>query len=151
MVKLTVGQQAVVDQAIAILNNMIEDRGLPISSPSTVRDYIRLKMERLEREVFAVLFLDSQHRVIKYEEIFTGTLDGSLVEPREVIKRCLELGSKSILIYHNHPSGCPRPSRADRFITKKIQNAANLFDITVLDHIVVGAGEMVSFADLEWL
>ena len=103
------------------------------------------------REAFYVLFLDNQHRVIKGEVLFEGTIDSASVYPREVVKRALDHNAAALILAHNHPSGAAEPSQADRRITRRIGDALALVDIRVLDHFVVGDGEVVSFAERGWI
>jgi DNA repair protein RadC len=122
-------------------------RGDVLDSPQATRDLLVLKMRHLSHEVFACLFLDNQHQVIHYEEMFRGTLDGASVYPREVVKRALELDAKALIFAHNHPSGVAEPSQADRDLTHRLKNALGLVEIRVLDHFIVGDGEPLSFAE----
>ena len=118
-----------------------------LSSPQAVRDYLRVALARLEHEVFMALFLDAQHRVIAAEELFRGTLTQTSVYPREVVKRALAHNAAAVILAHNHPSGVAEPSQADELITGRLREALALVDIRVLDHIVVGDGACVSFAE----
>ncbi|QJQ94583.1 MULTISPECIES: DNA repair protein RadC [Halomonadaceae] len=127
------------------------ERGGALTSPGLVRAYFASQLRHLGHEEFAALFLDSQHRVIRYESLFRGTLDSASVYPREVARRALELGAGAIIFAHNHPSGVAEPSDADRRITERLRTALDLFGIRVLDHFVVGDGEVVSFAERGWL
>ena len=122
-------------------------RGNVLDSPQVTRDLLKLRMRHLSYEVFACLFLDNQHQVIGFEEMFRGTLDSASVYPREVIKRALELQAKALIFAHNHPSGITEPSQADRDLTDRLSRALALVDIRVLDHFVVGDGEPFSFAE----
>jgi DNA repair protein RadC len=122
-------------------------RGHALQNPQATRDYLSLKLRHLSHEVFACLFLDNQHQVICFEEMFRGTLDGASVYPREVVKRALELDAKALIFAHNHPSGVAEPSQADLNLTEKLQQALQLMDIRVLDHFIVGDAEPVSFAE----
>lgn len=122
-------------------------RGNVLDSPQATRDYLSLKLSHLSHEVFACLFLDNQHQMIQFEEMFRGTLDGASVYPREVVKRALELDAKALIFAHNHPSGIAEPSLSDRTLTEKLQEALQLVEIRVLDHFIVGDGEPVSFAE----
>ncbi|MBT4160425.1 MAG: DNA repair protein RadC [Gammaproteobacteria bacterium] len=124
------------------------ERGESISDPSITRQFLQLKLRHCAREIFACLFLDNQHRLIRYEEMFYGTIDGASVHPREVIRRALELNAAAIIFAHNHPSGVAEPSHADKRITERLSSALALVDIRVLDHLVVGDTEVVSFAEL---
>ena len=118
-----------------------------IENPTQTCSYLGARMQDLEREVFACLFLDSRNRVIRYEELFFGTIDSAHVHPREVVKRALELNAAAVILAHNHPSGETRPSRADHEITQQLQQTLALVDIRVLDHIIVGRGKTTSFAN----
>lgn len=122
-------------------------RGEKFTSPQATKDYLQMKLAGLEHEVFAVLFLDNQHRLIAYREMFRGTLDSASVHPREVVKEALALNAGAIIMAHNHPSGHPEPSAADRQITKRLQEALALVDVRILDHLVVGGFTSVSFAE----
>lgn len=117
------------------------------SSPAQVKDYLGLRLGGREREVFAVLFLDAQHRLLELEELFHGTLTQTSVYPREVVKRALALNAAAVVLAHNHPSGVAEPSRADEMLTQTLRQALALVDIRVLDHIVVGQGQTVSMAE----
>lgn len=116
-------------------------------SPGKVKDYLRLQLAERDHEVFAVLFLDAQSRLIRLEEMFRGTLTQTSVYPREVLKRALEVNAASVILTHNHPSGVAEPSRADEFLTQTLKSALALVDVRVLDHLVVGRGEVMSFAE----
>ncbi|PSJ42782.1 hypothetical protein C7I36_08940 [Zobellella taiwanensis] len=122
-----------------------------LTSPELTRQYLQARLRDAPREVFALLLLDNQHRVIKFHELFFGTLDAAAVYPREIVALALKLGAAAVILVHNHPSGVAEPSRADRMITERIQAALGLLDIRVLDHLVVGDGETVSFAERGWL
>lgn len=115
-----------------------------------VKEYLALKLGAHEREVFAVMFLDSQHRLISFEEMFFGTIDAASVYPREVLKMALSHNAAAVIFAHNHPSGVPEPSQADKRITERLVEALKLVDIRVLDHIVVGES-CVSFAEKGWI
>jgi DNA repair protein RadC len=123
------------------------DRGEPITSPTESADYLVSQLASLEHEVFSILFLDNRHRVISFDQMFTGTIDGASVHPREVVKRALQHNAAAVLLAHNHPSGVPEPSRADIALTRRLTDALALIDVRVLDHIVVGGVETVSFAE----
>ena len=116
-------------------------------NPTAVKQFAALAIGALGFEVFAVLFLDNQHRLLKHEEMFRGTLTHTSVYPREVVRRALELNSAAVIFAHNHPSGTAEPSRADEFLTQSLKSALQLVDVRVLDHLVVGRGEVVSFAE----
>lgn len=114
-------------------------RGMSFTSPDTSKNFLQAKLVGQEREIFAVLFLDTKHRLLAYEEMFFGTIDGSEVHPRVVMKRALEVNAAAMIISHNHPSGDPSPSAADRALTKRLKETANLLDIRVLDHVIIGS------------
>ena len=116
-------------------------------SPARVKDYASLQLGGRPHEVFAVMFLDAQSRLIRLEEMFRGTLTQTSVYPREVVKRALELGAAAVILAHNHPSGAAEPSRADEFLTQTLKSALALVDVRVLDHLVVGQGAVISFAE----
>lgn len=119
-----------------------------LTSPAATRRYLQSKLRHLPYEVFACLFLDNRHRVICFEELFRGTIDGASVYPREVVKRALEHNAAALILAHNHPSGVAEPSQADRQITAHLKQSLALVDIRVIDHIVVGEGKPVSLAEL---
>ncbi|WP_421885910.1 RadC family protein [Methylibium sp.] len=116
-------------------------------SPQTVKDYLQLQLGSKPHEVFAVLFLDTQHRLLAFEELFRGTLNQASVYPREVVKRALALNAAAAILAHNHPSGVAEPSRADEALTQALKAALALVDVRVLDHFVVARGSVVSFAE----
>ena len=116
-------------------------------APTKVKDFLRLQLGSRDHEVFAVLFLDAQNRLVRLEEMFRGTLTQTSVYPREVVKRALELGAAAVILAHNHPSGAAEPSRADEYLTTTLKSALALVDVRVLDHLVVGQGEVASFAE----
>ncbi|MBC6413735.1 MAG: DNA repair protein RadC [Chromatiales bacterium] len=117
-----------------------------VASPDRARKYLTLKMRNYSYEVFACLFLDNQHRVIAFEELFRGTIDGASVHPREVVKRTLHHNAAAVILVHNHPSGSSEPSHADRHITEELKNALALIDVRILDHFVVGE-KVTSFTE----
>jgi DNA repair protein RadC len=118
-----------------------------MSSPSLTRRFLLHHLGNQAREIFCCLFLDNQHRVLRCEDLFMGTLDGAAVYPREVAVRALQYRAAAVILAHNHPSGVPEPSGADRRITERLVAALALLDIRVLDHIIVGCGETLSFAE----
>lgn len=109
-----------------------------IESPQSARDYVKLRLAEQEREVFACMWLDNRHRVIQWDELFYGTIDGASVHPREVVKQALKVNAAAVILVHNHPSGVSEPSRADEQITHRLKDALALVDIRVLDHLIVG-------------
>ena len=122
-----------------------------LTNPELTRQFLQSRLRDQEREIFALLLLDNQHRVIEFNELFFGTVDAAAVYPREIVTLVLKRGAAAVILVHNHPSGVAEPSRADRMITERIQAALGLLDIRVLDHLVVGDGETVSFAERGWL
>ncbi|MFG6449672.1 DNA repair protein RadC [Roseateles sp. BYS180W] len=116
-------------------------------SPQTVQHYLQLHLDALDHEVFAVMFLDAQHRLIAMEPMFRGTLTQTSVYPREVVKRALALSAAAVILAHNHPSGVAEPSRADEALTQALRQALALVDVRVLDHFVVGSGVVTSMAE----
>jgi len=142
-------EDEIVAEALEILERRLRGRntGEVIDSPETVRQFLKLRLAPREQEVFCCLFLDNRHRVIAFEEMFRGTIDAASVYPREIVKRALALNAAALVLAHNHPSGVAEPSRADRMITDRIREALGLVDIRLLDHLVVGEGEPVSFAE----
>ena len=121
--------------------------GPVFDTPERVKDYLRMTLGALEHEVFAVLFLDTRHRLIEYRELFRGTLAQTSVYPRDVVKHALGCHAAAVVLAHNHPSGLAEPSRADEFLTQTLKSALQLVDVRVLDHLVVGHGAVVSFAE----
>lgn len=137
---------AVVEMARRSLSQQLS--AAPVfESPKGVKQYVQLQLGGLPHEVFAVLFLDSQHRLIKLDEMFRGTLNQTSVYPREVVRRAMALNAGAVILAHNHPSGLAEPSRADEFLTQTLKAALALVDVRVLDHLVVGRGVVVSFAE----
>jgi len=114
--------------------------------PSACADYLRSRIGAHPYEVFACLFLDQRHRVIAFEELFRGSIDGASVHPREVVRRCLAHNAAAVILAHNHPSGVAEPSQADRDITAELKRALALIDVRVLDHFIVGSGAPTSLA-----
>ena len=122
-------------------------RGTSMSSPKVVRDYLSLKLGTLEHETFCVMLLDSRHRLIEFVELFRGTIDGSSVYPREVVKLALAKNAAAVVCAHPHPSGVAEPSHADEMITRRLREALGLVDIRLLDHLIVAGGVVVSMAE----
>ncbi len=122
-------------------------RGDALNSPGVVREYLKLMMSGLEHEVFSVIFLDAQHRVIATDEMFRGTLTQTSVYPREVVKAALRHNAAALIFCHNHPSGVPEPSQSDRLLTDALKQALSLVDVRVLDHIIVAGNQTLSFAE----
>jgi DNA repair protein RadC len=118
-----------------------------LSNPAACADYLRARIAAYPYEVFACLFLDNRHRVIAFEELFRGSIDGASVHPREVVRRCLAHNAAAVIFAHNHPSGVAEPSQADRDITAELQRALALIQVRVLDHFIVGSGKPLSLAE----
>lgn len=123
-------------------------RGEALTDPGLAGDYLTRRLRALPYEVFACLFLDTRHRVIAFEELFRGTLDGAEVHPREVVQRCLAHHAAAVILGHNHPSGCTEPSAADRAVTARLRQALSLVEVRLLDHFIVGEGPACSMARL---
>ncbi|HGW5374948.1 TPA: DNA repair protein RadC [Pseudomonas aeruginosa] len=138
--------EQVIDAARVVIGQMFK-RGTKLTSPKIVQTYLRTKLATLEHEVFAVLFLDAQLRLIEYAELFRGTISQSTVYPREVVKETLRRNAAAVILAHNHPSGIAEPSMADRAITARLRNALDLVDVRVLDHIIVAGKNTLSFAN----
>ena len=138
---------AVLELARRALAEELKEKAL-FTTPQAVRDYLQLQLGSRPHEIFAVLFLDSQHRLIALEELFRGTLTQTSVYPREVVIRALALNAASVVLAHNHPSGAARPSRADEVLTQTLKSALALVDVRVLDHFVVTSSQAVSMAEL---
>ncbi|MCG6975730.1 MAG: DNA repair protein RadC [Acidiferrobacterales bacterium] len=138
--------QAVLEMARRYLGESLE-RGQSLASPADTRNYLRALLRDRRNEAFCCLYLDTRHRVLSFEELFQGTVDGAAVYPREVVKKALGHNAAAVILVHNHPSGVAEPSRADEALTRRLQEALGLVDIRVLDHLVVGDGEIASFAE----
>ncbi len=138
--------QAVFELARRALQEQLQ-RSDVLNSPKSVRDYLGLLLKGRQQEVFLVLFLDTQHRVIAFEELFHGTLSQTSVYPREVVKRALAHNAAAVILAHNHPSGVAEPSQADQLLTTALKQALVMVDVSVLDHFVVAGGQILSFAE----
>lgn len=137
--------EEVIDAALSELQKRFS-KGQPLSSPQDAERFLQLKLGRLEHEVFAILWLDNRHRLLAFEEMFRGTIDGASVHPREVVKSALRHNSAACIFAHNHPSGDATPSQADRNITERLKTALSLIDVRTLDHVIV-AENAYSFAE----
>ncbi|MGL0820584.1 RadC family protein [Vibrio vulnificus] len=142
--------QAVLEMTQRYLAETLQ-RGDALTSPHQTKLYLSSMLRDRHREAFYVLFLDNQNRVIQDEVMFEGTIDAASVYPREVVKRALHHNAAALILAHNHPSGVAEPSQADKRITQRLKEALALVDIRVLDHFVVGDGEVVSFAERGWI
>ncbi|MFS6933761.1 RadC family protein [Klebsiella oxytoca] len=144
-------EQHIITQAIGLLERQLKTHTVAFTQPDAVRSYLRLRLERQEREVFMVMYLDNQNQLITSETVFSGTLNTVSVYPREIARQALTYNAAALILAHNHPSGKAEPSKADRHITDKVIAALSLIDVRVLDHIVIGHGEAVSFAERGWI
>lgn len=142
--------QAVLEMSQRYLSEQLQ-RGDPLTSPDLVKRYLQIKLRDRHQEVFALLLLDNQHRVLQFCELFYGTIDAASVYPREIVRTVLKHNAAAVILCHNHPSGVAEPSNADRFITDRIISALKLIDVRVLDHMVIGDGHTASFAERGWL
>ena len=136
----------VIAQGLAILSRRMRAND-SLSSPNAVRDYLRMSLSGREHEVFVVVLLDAQHRVLHCEEMFRGTLTQTSVYPREVVKTALAANAASVIFAHNHPSGVNEPSQADELLTRELKAALALVDVKVLDHFVIAGTQSLSFAE----
>ena len=136
----------VLSQAWGVLADRVKP-GVTLSSPQDVKDYLRLEIGMLEHEVFCVVFLDAQLRIIELRQMFRGTVTQAAVYPREVVKECMALNAAAVILAHNHPSGAAEPSRADECLTQTLKSALQFVDVRVLDHLVVTTNDVVSFAE----
>lgn len=138
--------QAIFEMSRRALNEQLQQRDV-FQSPQQVRDYLKLKLGNLTREVFVVLFLDAQNRLHATEELFGGTLTQTSVYPREVVKRAIHHNAASVIFAHNHPSGVARQSQADERLTQQLKQALELIDVRVLDHFIIAGNDVLSFAE----
>ena len=120
--------------------------GVSIRSPSDTEAFLKARMGHLDHELFCCLFLDNRHRVLRFDELFRGTIDGTSVYPREVVKEALAVNAAAVILAHNHPSGVAEPSQADERITRRLKSALELVDIRLLDHLIIGDGRATSLA-----
>lgn len=142
----TTEQATVINLALDILTER-HSPGQALTNPTDTSKYLRIKLADYKNEVFCALFLDNRHRVLAFEELFFGTINGASVHPRVVVQRAMEINAGAVIFAHNHPSGISEPSHADRTLTIRLKDALDFVDVRVLDHIVVGTGETTSFAE----
>lgn len=142
--------QAVLEMARRHLAERLQRESV-LESPQAVRDYLKSRLRHEPHEVFGCLFLDSKHRVLAFEVLFQGSIDGASVYPRQVVKRALFHNAAAAILTHNHPSGVAEPSQADRVLTERLKAALALVEVRVLDHFIVGEGEPLSMAEYGWL
>ena len=141
-----VALQAALEIGRRYLNQSLRKQG-PLSSPEQASDFLTHQLRDRQQEVFAVIYLNSRHHVIDYQELFIGTLNGANVHPREVVKSVLKANASAVILAHNHPSGVAEPSIADTNVTQKLRKSLALIDVKLLDHLVIGDGEYVSMSD----
>ena len=149
--EMSPGEQRTIRRALNLLAKQLREPGVAFTSTHVTRDWLRLHLTGLEREVFIVLWLDNQNRLLAQETLFTGTINSTTVHPRELVKSAMKHNAASAVLAHNHPSQLAEPSQADRQITNRIKTALELVDVRVLDHMVVGGLDIVSFAERGWL
>ncbi|CNB79457.1 DNA repair protein RadC [Yersinia frederiksenii] len=149
--EMSPGEQRTIRRALNLLAKQLREPGIAFTSTHVTRDWLRLHLTGLEREVFIVLWLDNQNRLLAQETLFTGTINSTTVHPRELVKSAMKHNAASAVLSHNHPSQLAEPSQADRQITDTLVNALGLVDVRVLDHLVVGGLDIVSFAERGWL
>lgn len=140
----------IIERAIKIVQSRLKTPGMALTSPNLVREYLILRLAQFEEEHFSMILLDNKHRVIGFENMFRGTIDGASVYPREVVKTVLAHNAAAVILAHNHPSGNTEPSSADIALTKQLKDSLELIDVRVLDRIIVGGCSQtltVSFAE----
>lgn len=140
----------IVEAARQVIDQRVQ-RGASFKDPSVSRAYFHDKLAGLEREVFAVAFLDTRHRLIEFVELFHGTLDGAEVHPRELVKQALISSAAAVIVAHNHPSGDVEPSAADRAVTIRLKQALAIVDVRLLDHVIVGGSKSFAMAEHGWV
>ena len=143
-------EQALIDDAIYLIQSKLNTPGMALTSPALVRDYLILELAQFKEEHFALILLDNKHRVIGFKDIARGTIDSASVYPREVVKMALQFNAAAVILAHNHPSGDPEPSQADILLTRRLKEALELVGVRVLAHIIIGGCSQtltVSFAE----
>ncbi|EHG7549204.1 DNA repair protein RadC [Salmonella enterica] len=148
---LTPYAQQTIRRAINLLDKYLRQPGISFTSSAAARDWLRLQLAGQEREVFMVLYLDNQHRLLESETLFAGSVNHVQVHSREVVKSALRFNAAAVVLAHNHPSGDPEPSKADRQMTDRLKEVLELVDVKTLDHLVVGQDGIVSFAERDWI
>ena len=132
-------------------NNVRMEKEAPILTPAMTREFLQSQLTDVEREIFMVIFLDNRNRVLKHSHLFSGTLNHVEVHPREIVREAIKVNAAGVILAHNHPSGCAEPSRADKEMTERIIKCCQFMDIRVLDHLIIGRGEYLSFAEHGWI
>ena len=140
-------ERLILSKAARILEARVRAEAVPLNSPALVRQWLALQFSGLEREMFGVIFLDIQNRLIDFEVLFAGTLTQTSVFPREVVKAALARNAAAVLLVHNHPSGCAEPSHADEVLTQALKQALAMVDTKVLDHFIVAGSAVLSFTE----
>lgn len=140
-------EQETIDQAITIMDAKLKTEIMTCTNVLSIKNFLRLQMEQCQREHLGVLYLDTQLRLIEYRVVFSGAVNYCTVSPREIVKDALQLNATAIIMAHNHPSGESEPSRADVVSTKKTREALELFEIKLVDHFVVGKGQITSMVE----
>ncbi|UUR73837.1 RadC family protein [Enterobacter asburiae] len=148
---LSPSAQQTIREALILLACRLREPGAPFTSGDAARDWLRLQFATQEREIFTVLWLDNQHRLIAHDTLFLGTINNITIHPREVVKAGLKHNAAAAILAHNHPSGEAEPSNADRLITGRLKQILEMVDIRLLDHLVVGGMDIVSFSERGWL
>jgi len=144
-------EDALITEALQLLDQRHFQRGEVLITPADAAAYLKLQLAPYHHEVFALLCLDSRHRVLSFDILFTGSIDGASVYPRQVVIKALEHNAAAVIFSHNHPSGCSEPSGADRVLTTRLTEALALIEVRVLDHIIVGEGTPLSLAEYGWM
>jgi len=145
--ELTDEERDLIDRAIRCLEARYRVSQDVLTSPEATREYLKLRLDGVPYEVFTILLLDNRHRVLKYVEVFRGTIDGASVHPREVVRLVMEANAAAVIFAHNHPSGLAEPSQADLRITQRLKDSLALIDVRFLDHFIVGEGVGTSLAE----
>ncbi|MEE3664486.1 DNA repair protein RadC [Brenneria sp. g21c3] len=144
-------EQRIIRQALSLLEKRVRKNARQFRTSDDTKNWLMLELSGLEREVFMVLYLDNQHRLIAKEITALGTINNTEVHPREILKSALHHNAAAVIVAHNHPSGYAEPSQADRHITDRLKEALSQLDVRVLDHLVIGGTDVVSFAERGWL
>lgn len=147
---LVARENRIISQAMDILDHRLFTRGPELTSPAAVESYLKLQLAHEEHEVFAVVFLDTKLQALAFEVLFTGSIDGSAVYARQVVKRALAHNAAAVILSHNHPSGCSIPSMADRVVTSRLQEALDLIEVRLVDHFIIGHGKPCSMREAGW-
>lgn len=147
----SVSEQRIIRRAMRLLEKYQRNPGEQFLATSFTRVWLQLYLARQEREAFVVLYLDNQNRLLEHETLFLGTINHTEIHPREIVKSALRHNAAAVILAHNHPSGITEASKADRTITARIVNALDLVEIRVLDHLIIGDSDTLSFAERGWL